>query len=118
MTGSLPSGDGTVDSTSPGSVADDAAAPATGLEPDTAPDAAGADPAGDDAAGQDAAGQNEEDAPRPPGPELTELTGPAESNDKMRLGTEDLRSSERKTAEAKEIAADLTSLTRPGESSA
>ena len=42
-----------------------------------------------------------------------ELDGPAEENDEMRRGTSDLQSSQEKSAEAKEIAADLRGSTLP-----
>lgn len=76
------------------------AAPATGREPDTATDSA-ADPAASVAPA----------APENTG--RTELDGPALENEEMRGATEELRSSEAKSAQAKEIAQDLVAKTEP-----
>ena len=92
MTASMPSGDGTVTDGPTRSARDDEAAPGTGLEPD-----AGADPSGETAS--------------PAG--RTILDGPALENAEMQLATDDLRSSEDKSAAAREIADQLAAQTLP-----
>jgi hypothetical protein len=94
MTSSLPAGDGLTSDAPTGSALDDTAAPKTGSEPDTAPDAAG-----------------EESTPTSRGG--TELDGPALENPEMHRATEDLRSSEVKSQQAREIADDLAASTQP-----
>ena len=92
MTTSMPSGDGTVPGSSPASGLDEDAAPAAGLDPDTP-----AEPAGQ--------------GRRPP--DHTELDGPALENDEIRRATDDLQSSEVKSAAAREIVDELTAKTNP-----
>ena len=94
MTSTLPAGDGLTSDGPAESALDDNAAPQTGSEPDTAPDAAG-----------------EESTPAARGG--TELDGPALENPEMHRATEDLQSSETKSAEAREIADQLASSTQP-----
>jgi hypothetical protein len=97
MTTSMPTGDGTVPDGPTRSEVDQDAAPTTGLEPDTAADAAGettSTPAG---------------APA----DRTVLDGPALENQEMHRATDDLRSSQDKTAAAREIADELASTTQP-----
>jgi hypothetical protein len=94
MTSSLPAGDGLTSDAPAESALDVDAAPETGNEPDTAADAAG-----------------EQSAPA--ASSGTELDGPALENPEMRRATDDLRSSEVKTAGAREIADDLAARTQP-----
>lgn len=113
----LPSGEGTVGATEPATALDEDAAPADGLEPDTAGDAAGT---GSSSAPADVGPSSDQDGrsaiteshAEPPSTG-TELDGPALENDEMRSGTADLQSSEKKLAEAREIADDLTDKTQP-----
>jgi hypothetical protein len=133
----LPSGDGTVGSAGPDTALDEDAAPGTGLEPDTAGDAAGSgsssaaadvgpvsDPdaraaqtpdgastgaAEDESDGRSAVTESHAEPPS----DVTELDGPALQNDEMRAATADLQSSEKKSQEAREIAGDLTRDTQP-----
>ncbi len=97
MTTSMPSGDGTVNDAPSETALDDDAAPRTGLDPDTAPDAAGD-------ADASAAAQGER----------TVLDGPALENQEMHRATDDLRSSQDKTAAAREFADELA-RTQPGD---
>ena len=92
MTTSMPSGDGAMTDSPSASELDVEAAPTTGLEPDTAADAAG-EAAAPAAAGAPADG--------------TVLDGPASENPEMHRATDDLRSSEEKTAAAREFADEL-----------
>ena len=137
MTSAMPSGDGTVSSAAPDTALDEDAAPDTGLEPDTAGDAAGAtassaaadvapsaDPDVRETEAPDATSNGgDDDQPdsrsavtetqTEPSSAVTELDGPALENDEMRAGTADLQSSEKKSAEAREIADDLSAKTQP-----
>jgi hypothetical protein len=82
---------------------DEDAAPRTGLEPDTAPDAAG-----------ETGGPAVAEADNPSaGPQLTQVSGAAAESDEMRGATDDLRSSEGKSQEARQIAGDLSRRTDP-----
>lgn len=54
-----------------------------------------------------------DDGPTSGAPAETELTGPALENPEMHLATDDLQSSEAKSAEAREIADDLAASTQP-----
>jgi hypothetical protein len=136
----MPSGDGTVTETSPDSTLDEDAAPSNGLEPDTAPDGAGeedfsaasdtgiasdvaAEPeptAGEEGSvapsdnSSETAGESERDGTAGQPSTLTELDGPALDNEEMHTATADLRSSQQKSAEAKEIVGDLVDDTLPG----
>lgn len=94
MTSSLPAGDGLTSDGPAETALDENAAAQTGSEPDTAPDAAG-----------------EESTPAARGG--TELDGPALQNPEMRRATDDLQSSEAKSAAAREIADELTASTQP-----
>lgn len=94
MTSSLPAGDGLTSDAPAESALDENAAPDNGSEPDTAPDTAGENP-----------------TPAPPGG--TVLDGPALENPEMQRATEDLRSSEDKSRQAREIANDLAASTQP-----
>jgi len=94
MTSSLPAGDGLTSDGPAQTALDENAAPQTGSEPDTAPDAAG-----------------EEATPATSGG--TELDGPALENPEMHRATDDLRSSEVKSADAREIADELAAKTQP-----
>ena len=94
MTSSLPAGDGLTSDGPTETALDENAAPQTGREPDTAPDAAG-----------------EESTPAARGG--TELDGPALANPEMHRATEDLQSSEAKSAAALEIADELCARTQP-----
>lgn len=118
MTTSLPSGDGTVPSSPPESGLDRDAAPETGLDPDTATDTADAQDAS--AAPQPSSAPDEDDraAAEPAGqgprsPDRTELDGPALENDEMRRATDDLQSSQAKSAAARKIVDELTAKTDP-----
>ena len=93
MTSSLPAGDGLTSDGPTETALDENAAPPTGSEPDTAPDAAG-----------------EESTPTAGGG--TELDGPALENPEMHRATEDLQSSEAKSAAAREIADELAASTQ------
>ena len=110
---------------------DEDAAPDTGLEPDTAGDAAGEDdatapadqahtpnaepdrtvenPAGVTTGKEPAADSH----PARAHPERAVLDGPALENDEMARATDDLQSSQDKSAAAKEIVADLIGKTQP-----
>ena len=113
MTTSMPSGDGTVTDAPSQSALDDDAAPTTSLDPDApaADDAARDAPTPDGPAADDPA----PDAPASNAPDgRTVLDGPALENREMHLATEDLRSSEDKTASAREIVSDLARKTQPG----
>jgi hypothetical protein len=94
MTSSLPGGDGLTSDSPSETELDDNAAPQTGTEPDTARDAGG-----------------EESTPATRGG--TELDGPALENPEMHRATDDLRSSEAKSAQAREFADDLAASTQP-----
>ncbi len=94
MTSSMPAGDGLTSDAPAETALDENAAPAAGSEPDTAPDAAG-----------------EESTPAVHGG--TELAGPALENLEMHRATDDLRSSEHKSAQAREIADALSASTQP-----
>ena len=133
MTTSMPTGDGTVADGPARSAVDEDAAPTTGLEPDTAADAAG----GTDSSAADAATQVDpatepgnrsaesvddhgQPATEPESPEVapadrTVLDGPALENPEMHRATDDLRSSQDKTADAREIADKLAAATQPGD---
>lgn len=103
MTASLPTNDpGNETDDVPGAALDSDAAPGTGAEPDTGGPAAAAEPDVDGMpdAGPDAAAR-------------TVLDGPALENEQMRRGTEDLRSSEDKIAQAREFADDVARKTEP-----
>ena len=99
------------------------AAPAAGSEPDSAaaasapagaPDAAGTDAAASDAGESDvAAPGNGSATSSPERATRTVLDGPALENEEMRGATEDLQSSETASAEAREIARDLSDATEP-----
>jgi len=99
MTASLPSGDGTVTDAPTETALDGEASPETGLEPDTAPDAA--DDPNRSVSADAALGDR------------TVLDGPALENEEMHRATDDLRSSEAKLADAREIAGDLAAKTQP-----
>ena len=124
MTTSMPSGDGTVTDSPTESAVDEEAAPATGLDPDTAPDAAGETDTSV-AAGEDAPVAAGEDKPvaanaapereAAPVADRTVLDGPALQNPEMHRATEDLQSSEDKIADARQIADDLSAATRSGD---
>jgi hypothetical protein len=94
MSSSLPAGDGLTSDAPAGTALDENAAPETGSEPDTAPDAAGGGSSPATRGG-------------------TELDGPALENPEMHRATDDLRSSEVKSAEARAIADDLAASTQP-----
>ncbi len=105
MTARLPDNDSLTDRGEPDDLApaavDDDAAPIGGAEPDTAgsesrsqPDVDGV-PTGPDAAAR------------------TVLDGPALENEEMRRATEDLRSSEAKSAQAREFADEVARKTEP-----
>jgi hypothetical protein len=94
MTSSLPAGDGLTSDAPAETALDENAAPETGSEPDTAPDAAG-------------------EGSTPAAHSGTELDGPALENPEMHRATEDLQSSEEKSAAAREIADDLAASTQP-----
>ena len=120
MTTSMPSGDAAVTDSPSASELDVEAAPTTGLDPDTATDAAGesaASTSADVATGVDpdpgpesqpnaaGAGDGEPavEAAGESGParaDRTVLDGPALENEEMHRATEDLRSSQDKTATA------------------
>ena len=123
MTTSMPSGDGTVTDSPARSAVDEEAAPTTGLEPDTAADAAGET---DASAASQAAPESDPDT-RAGSPvrraggsgdgeqqdtvtkarrraDRTVLDGPALENEEMHRATDDLRSSQDKTAAAREFA--------------
>lgn len=103
MTPSLPTDDpGNQTDGSATAALDSDAAPATGREPDTAGPAAATEP--DVVAGSDA-------GPDPAVDAL--LAGPAQENDEMRRGTEDLQSSQVKIAQAREFAEDVARSTEP-----
>jgi hypothetical protein len=103
VTSGLPQDDATHEEDVATAALDDDAAPDTGLEPDTAADAAG------ETGGPAVA------APESPatGPRLTKLSGPAAENDEMRRATDDLRSSEGKSEQARQIADDISRRTEP-----
>ncbi len=103
MTTDLPQNEGSLEDDVPAAALDEDAAPDTGLEPDTAPDAAGenAAPDGSESLDPGTAGGR------------TVLAGPALENNEMRRGTDDLRSSEENSAEARQIADDLARRTEP-----
>jgi len=134
MTTSMPSGDGTVTDSPTQSAVDEEAAPTTGLEPDTAADAAGET---DTSVAADAAPESDPDtrggtasSAAPVGDEKPEsdaetatgavpddrtvLDGPALENEEMHRATEDLRSSEDKVADAREFADELA-RSQPGD---
>ncbi len=135
MTTSMPSGDGTVTDSPTRSAVDELAAPTTGLDPDTAADAPGetdtsaasqAQPESDpDTRGGTATGSASDagdeasavaDAGTSPAPaDRTVLDGPALENEEMHRATDDLRSSQDKTAAAREIADKLAAATQPGD---
>ena len=96
MTTSMPSGDGALTDSPRASEVDDEAAPTTGLDPDTAADAAG-----------------ETTHPGRRG-DRTVLDGPALENEEMHRATDDLRSSQDKTAAARDFADELAK-TQPGD---
>lgn len=85
---------------------DDDAAPESGLEPDTAADAAGE---------QDTSGSADTsvDAAGPPPDGRVVLDGPAAENEDISRATADLQSSRDKSAQAQEIADDLAAKTLP-----
>jgi len=104
MTASLPANHSGIDTDGvAGAALDSDAAPAGGAEPDTAGPASGTDPdvPGVPEAGPDTAAR-------------TILDGPALENEEMRRGTEELRSSQDKIAEAREFADDVARQTEPG----
>jgi hypothetical protein len=103
VTSGLPQNDTTSEEDVATAALDEDAAPATGLEPDTAPDAAG------ETGGPAVA---EVDTPSA-GPRLTQVSGAAAESDEMRGATDDLRSSEGKSQEARQIADDLSRRTDP-----
>ena len=108
MTSSLPAGDAVTTNDSADPALDEDAPPATGLEPDTATNAAGQ---GEVSASTDVPptpNQNDEQTSA-----TTTLDGPALENDEMRRGTEDLVSSEEKLAEARDYGDELTAKTLP-----
>ena len=109
MTSNLPAGDAVTPNDSAGPALGEDAPPATGLEPDTAADAAGK---GKASASADVAPTPDSADGQPP-PTHTTLSGPALENDEMRRGTEDLLSSEEKLAEAREFGDDVAARTRP-----
>jgi hypothetical protein len=137
MSTSLPSGEGSLTGETTRSEVDPETAPSTGLEPDTAADAAGAhqttpsdgnapapdvdeenraDPRdGADAPvendGSAAADDSKDATTGSPTSARTELDGPALENPEMRRATEDLQSSEEKTAQAREFSDDLVKQT-------
>jgi hypothetical protein len=133
MTTSMPSGDGTVTDGPTRSAVDEEAAPTTGLEPDTAADAAGETDASPAVATPEvdpdtrpetgsagpAAGDEEPSGAATnvagASADRTVLDGPALENEEMHRATEDLRSSQNKTAAAREIADRLASTTQPGD---
>jgi hypothetical protein len=82
---------------------DDDAAPTTGTEPDTASQS----PSEPDSSSPPAT------AAAPVGDGRTVLDGPALENEEMRGATEELRSSEQKSAQARDIAQDLVAKTEP-----
>ena len=103
MTASPPTNDpGNETDDVPGAALDSDAAPDTGTEPDTAGPAAAAEP---DVAGVPEAG--------PHAAAETVLDGPARENEEMRRGTDDLRSSEQKVAQAREFADEVARKTEP-----
>jgi hypothetical protein len=81
---------------------DDDAAPTTGTEPDTASQS----PSEPDSS-------SPATAAAPVGAGRTVLDGPALENEEMRGATEELRSSEQKSAQARDIAQDLVAKTEP-----
>jgi hypothetical protein len=81
---------------------DDDAAPTTGTEPDTASQS----PSEPDSS-------SPATAAAPVGDGRTVLDGPALENEEMRRATEELRSSEQKSAQARDIAQDLVAKTEP-----
>lgn len=136
MSTSLPSGEGSLTGEATRSEVDPETPPSTGLEPDTAADAAGAQettpteenaPAPDiddenragvadgsdtPAAEEDpAAGSKDAASTGSPAAARTELDGPALENPEMRRATEDLQSSEEKTAQARDFSDDLVKQT-------
>lgn len=90
------------------SALDDNAAPTTGSEPDTS-----SEPASDPAVSEEALTEAVEADGSAAGDGRTVLDGPALENDEMHKATDDLRSSEQKSAQAKEIAADFVAKTEP-----
>jgi hypothetical protein len=127
MTTSMPTGDGTVTDGPAQSEVDQEAAPTSGLEPDTAVDAAGEADAGSapevdpgtrpDAGSAEPSEDREQSAAetRSSPAERTVLGGPALENEEMHRATDDLRSSQDKTAAAREIADKLAATTQPGD---
>jgi hypothetical protein len=133
MMTSMPTGDGTVTDAPAQSAVDEEAAPASGLEPDTAIDAAGETDAGSttevdpdirpgngsaepDGTGQPATEPESHGVPGEGSPaDRTVLDGPALENPEMHRATDDLRSSQDKTADAREIADKLAAATQPGD---
>ena len=133
MTTSMPTGDGTVADGPTRSAVDEEAAPTTGLEPDTAADAAGETDSAtagqttkmdsDIGSGNPSAEPVDDDGQPAPEPESREvapadrtvLDGPALENSEMHRATDDLRSSQDKTAAAREIADKLAAATQPGD---
>jgi len=137
MSSSLPSGEGSLTGETTRSEVDPETAPATGLEPDTAADAAGAQettPSDDNAVApapdeQNAAGVADESKDQSaadgdadsdagaasttnsPRSTRTELDGPALENPEMHRATEDLQSSEAKVEQAREFSDDLVKQT-------
>lgn len=88
------------------SALDDNAAPTTGSEPDTS-----SEPASDPAVSEEALTEAVEADGADSG--QTVLDGPALENEEMHKATDDLRSSEQKSAQAKEIADDFVAKTEP-----
>jgi hypothetical protein len=110
----MPAGEGSLTSDTTRSEVDPETAPTTGLEPDTAADAAGAQettPADENAAPDEENSAVESAAPSGASAQRTELDGPALENPEMRRATDDLRSSEEKTAQAREFSDDLVKQT-------
>ena len=106
MTSGLPANDPTPDDTATAALDEDAA-PDTGAEPDTA-----------GAEGETAAGSTTPDVDGVPevaadATGRTVLSGPALENAEMRRGTEDLRSSQEKSAQAREFADEVARKTGP-----
>lgn len=91
-----------------GAALDDNAAPETGNEPDT-PSESASDPAVSEDALTEALEADGDAVPD----QRTVLDGPALENDEMHKATDDLRSSEEKTGQAKEIASDFVARTEP-----
>ena len=127
MTTSMPTGAAAVSDGPTRSEVDGEAAPTTGMEPDTAADAAGATdaPVTGDATPEVGPNTHPETGSTPPADDderpatattpkadrsvadRTVLDGPALENEEMHRATDDLRSSEEKTAAAREFADEL-----------